>query len=121
MTLQTFPSTPQPSYPVRKRSSANQRTVRFADGYEHTILFGVAAHQNPKEFSLIWKNITEAEADSIESFLDDRILDNKPFIYQPPNESSSMVFRCSEWNKDMNVATLATITATFRQVFEPTT
>ena len=121
MTLQPFPSTPQPSFPVKKNSKPNTKIVRFADGYEHRIHLGVAAHQNPKTFSFTWKNITETESDSIENFLDDRAEDNKAFTYQPHNEPSSMTFVCEQWSKDMSVPNRATIQATFRQVFEPTT
>ena len=111
----------QPDYGVTKTSKPVKRVIRYADGYEHRLIFGMPNFQNAKTYSLTYENFTEAQSDLIESFLDDRILDNKPFIYQIPNESSSMVFRCNEWYKDMNVATLATISATFRQVFEPTT
>ena len=45
--MATFPSI-TPTYGQQKRSAPNTRTVRFADGYEHRILFGLAAHQNPR-------------------------------------------------------------------------
>ena len=45
--MATFPSI-KPTYGQRKKSSPKTRTVRFADGYEHRLLFGLAEHQNPK-------------------------------------------------------------------------
>ena len=51
--MATFPSI-KPTYGQQKRSAPFTRTVRFADGYEHRILFGLAQHQNPKEFSLTY-------------------------------------------------------------------
>ena len=48
--MATFPSI-TPTYGQQKRSAPNTRTVRFADGYEHRILFGLAQHQNPKIFN----------------------------------------------------------------------
>ena len=48
--MATFPSI-TPTYGQQKRSAPNTRTVRFADGYEHRILFGLAAHQNPKVYN----------------------------------------------------------------------
>ena len=36
--MATFPSI-TPQYGVQKRSAPNKRVVRFADGYEHRILF----------------------------------------------------------------------------------
>ena len=44
--MATFPSI-KPTYGQQKRSAPNTTTVRFVDGYEHRILFGLAQHQNP--------------------------------------------------------------------------
>ena len=54
--MATFPSI-TPTYGQQKRSAPNTRTVRFADGYEHRILFGLAAHQNPKIYTPIYSFI----------------------------------------------------------------
>ena len=48
--MATFPNI-KPTYGQRKRSEPKTRTIRFADGYEHRLLFGLAQHQNPKEFN----------------------------------------------------------------------
>ena len=50
--MATFPSSPQPSYGLSKKSAPLTRTVRFADGYEHRILFGLAQNQNPKIYNI---------------------------------------------------------------------
>ena len=117
--MATFPSSPQPSYGLSKKSAPLTRTVRFADGYEHRILFGLAEHQNPKIYNLSWNNITETESDSLETFLDARAVDGASFTYTPPNESSAMQFKCESWDKNMDFPSRATINATFTQVFEP--
>jgi len=114
--MAAFPSI-EPSYPVKKSSNPRTRTVTFGDGYEHRFLFGL--NQNPKEFSLIWKDLSETDSDTIETFLDARANDGDSFTYTPPNESSSMQFKCPKWSKNMNYSNLATINATFVQVFEP--
>ena len=117
--MATFPNI-EPSYPVRKISKPNTRTIKFADGYEHRLLFGLAQHQNPKVFNLIWKNISETDSDTIETFLDARAADSDSFTYTPPNESSAMEFKCTDWTKSIDYPSKATIQATFTQVFEPT-
>ena len=43
--MATFPSI-EASYGVTKRSAPNTRVIRFADGYEHRIQFGLSEHQN---------------------------------------------------------------------------
>ena len=115
--MATFPSI-TPKYGQQKRSAPNTRTVRFADGYEHRILFGLAQNQNPKIFNFTFE-VSETDADTIETFLDDRAEDRASFDYTPPNESTSYKFVCDTWQKQINVPNRATITATFRQVFEP--
>jgi phage-related protein len=82
--MATFPSI-TPTYGQQKRSAPNTRTVRFADGYEHRILFGLAAHQNPKIFNLTF-NVSETDADTIEGFLDSRANDSASFTFTPPGE-----------------------------------
>ena len=101
-----FPSI-QPSYPVTKSSEPNLRTIKFG------------LNQNPKKFNLTWNNLTEDDSDTIETFLDARADDGASFTYTPPNEPSSMQFVCPSWSKNMEFSNLATIKATFLQVFEP--
>ncbi len=116
--MATFPSI-EASYGLTKSSAPNTKVVRFADGYEHRIQLGLSEHQNGKIYSLAWNNITETDSDTIETFLDSRAEDRASFDYTPPNESSSSKFVCDTWSKQINVPNRATITATFRQVFEP--
>ena len=108
-----------PSYGQQKRSAPLTRTVRFADGYEHRILFGIAAHQNPKIFNFTF-NKSQADAAKIEQFLDNKA-GTESFTFTPPGEASSSQFVCEIWSKSIPYNNRATIQATFRQVFEPTT
>ena len=86
--MATFPSI-TPSYAgFSKRSNPNKRLVRFMDGYEHRIVFGLASHQNPKIYSLIF-DVTETESDVIEAFLDSRANDQASFTFTPPAEGIS--------------------------------
>ena len=82
--MATFPSI-TPTYGQQKSSAPLTRTVRFADGYEHRILFGLAQHQNPKEFNFTFE-VSETDADTIEGFLDSRANDSASFTFTPPGE-----------------------------------
>ena len=115
--MATFPSI-TPTYGQQKRSAPNTRIVRFADGYEHRILFGLPEHQNPKIFTFTF-NVSETDADTIETFLDARANDTDSFDFTPPGEASSSKFVCETWNKSIPYLNRATIQATFREVFEP--
>jgi phage-related protein len=86
--MATFPSI-NPSFGQRKTSRPNIKSVRYADGFEQRQLVGIAAHQNPKNYSLKFENITEAESDTIEYFLNERALDQASFTFTPPEEAYS--------------------------------
>ena len=107
-----------PTYGVQKSSSPKTRTIQFADGYEQRVLFGLAQHQNPKEYRVTFK-VSEADADTIETFLDARANDSASFTWTPPGESSSSDYVCPSWSKSIPYLNRATISATFREVFEP--
>jgi len=107
-----------PDYGLQKKSKPKRRTVKFQDGYEHRILFGVAAHQNPKIYNLKFENLTETQSDTIESFLDARAEDSASFDFTPPNDTQGK-YVCDEWSKAIPYPNRATINVVFRQVFEP--
>ena len=115
--MATFPSI-TPTYGVQKRSAPNTRIVRFADGYEHRVLFGLPEHQNPKVYSLTFE-VSETDADTIETFLDARANDSASFTFTPPGESSASQYVCESWNKSIPYLNRARVQATFREVFEP--
>ena len=114
----TTPGATTPTYGQQKRSAPNTRIVRFADGYEHRILFGLAEHQNPKIFNFTF-NVSQADAVKIEDFFDARANDSTSFNFTPPGEASSSKFVCESWSKSIPFLNRATIQATFREVFEP--
>ena len=83
--MATFPSITPTYSGFTKRSNPVKRIVRFVDGYEHRILFGLAAHQNPKVYNFTF-NVSETDADTIEGFLDSRANDSASFTFTPPGE-----------------------------------
>jgi len=113
--MATFPSI-TPTYGLRKRSSPVVRTIRFGDGYEQRTSLGL--NQNPKRYNLTFE-VSETDADTIETFLDARAADNASFDFTPPGEGSSSKFVCEDWTKSIPYLNRASIQATFREVFEP--
>ena len=108
----------KPIYGQRKTSAPLTRVVRFADGFEQRILFGLAEHQNPKVYNFTF-NVSEVEADEIETFLDARANDSDSFNFTAPGEATSQKFVCEAWSKSIPFNNRATIQTTFREVFEP--
>ena len=113
---ETFPSI-EASFGVTKKTQPNVTTTRFQDGFEQVIKFGL--NINPKEYNLNFKNITEAQSDTIENFLNARIEDGDYFNWQAPDEASASKYRALNRTKQIKFPGLATITVTFKEVFEP--
>ena len=113
--MATFPSY-QPNYSATKTSAPKTRVVEFGDGYQQRLAFGL--HQNPKEWALSF-NLSEADANVVESFLDARALDSASFDWTPPNEVTSYKWICRGWTREMFDVDRSRIDATFVQVFEP--
>ena len=86
--MATFPSFTPTYSGFSKKSNPFVRNVRFADGYEHRILFGLAAHQSPKTFNFEFTE-SEEDADVIEAFLESRENDQASFDFTPHGEGVS--------------------------------
>lgn len=115
--MATFPSI-DPSYGAQKRSQPVFRSVQFGDGYQNRFTFGL--NQDMKEWQLEFRNITEAQSDEIESFLEARAANNmESFDWSPPDEATTYKWICKSWTKTLPYSNLATIQTTFTQVPEP--
>ena len=98
-----------------KNSEPNIRIAQFGSGYQQRSTFGI--NQNLKVYNFTWSNISETDADEIETFLDARAgVEN--FDYTPTAESASKKMICRQWNKTIPYLNRATINATFEEVAE---
>jgi len=113
--MATFPSI-APVYGMQKGSKPSVREVRFGDGYSQRTTVGL--NQNPKNWSLTWQ-VSTTDADTIETFLDERAADAASFTWTPPDTTTSYQWICYDWLKSVDSVRLVTIQATFQQVFEP--
>ena len=112
--MATFPSY-KPVYSATKRSEPKIRVAQFGDGYEQRTSFGI--NQNPKEWNLTF-DVTDADADIIETFLNDRAADAASFDWTPPDTNTSYKWVCPSWNREMYEFLRSRIEVTFRQVYE---
>ena len=115
--MATFPDF-DPLYGASKSSQPRARTVQFGDGYQQRILEGIPSHMNPKQWQLTF-DVAEADADTIEAFLDARAEDQASFDWSPPDTSTSYKWICPGWNRQMYAPDRSRIQVTFFQVFEP--
>jgi len=109
----------EPNYGIQIQHEPKNRTLKYADGYEHRLNFGVPSHQNPRNINLQFNNITEAESDTLITFLKERNSDNASFDFTPPNDSIGKFVVDGNYTKRINYAGLASISVNFREVFEP--
>ena len=113
--MATFPSI-TPTYGASKQSSPAMQQVQFGDGYSQVIRYGL--NQNRKQWRLRWE-VSETDADTIETFLDARADDGATFSWTPLGSSTVYKWRCFSWTKSIPYLNRASIQATFIQYFEP--
>lgn len=111
--MATFPSY-SPTYGASKRSKPTVRNVQFGDGFSQRLRYGL--NTDLKTWSLKFE-VSEAEADQIESFLEARG-GAESFNWAPPDDSTQYKWICQDWSKSIPYLNRATITATFQQVIE---
>ena len=106
-----------PDFGSSRKSEPNVRRVQFGDGYETRLTYGL--NQNPRIWNLKWTAKDSTDADAIEAFFDARAADNASFDWTPLDDTTSYKWVVENWQRDHRYANVNTITATFRQVFEP--
>lgn len=115
--MATFPNY-KPVYAATKKNQPKATTTSLGDGYIHRVTFGL--NQNPKSWELTF-NLSEAEADEVEDFLDARAFDTDTFSWTPPGSAVQLKWTCESWNRELFDYDRSKITATFVQKFEPDT
>ncbi len=106
--MATFPSI-EPSFGFRKQSKPKVKVSKLGDGYEFRALNGLPFSQDPKEYNLIFKNITEEESDVIEGFLRSRVNDQASFTFTPPGEGFT---KTGTYSQSANISGSGTATIT---------
>lgn len=105
-----------PDFGAAKKSEPTVKNVQFGDGYAQRIVFGL--NQSSKEWDLKWVNRTNADITAIETFFEARA-GAESFTWNPPDDASSYKFIVSSWVRQIDYAGIGTLSATFKQVFEP--
>ena len=103
-----------PLYGTTKSNAPNTRIVKFGDGYEHRISYGL--NQNAKTFNLTFE---VSEADTLTNFFDTIAVSGANFAYTVPTESAMNFVVEGNYRKTFTYNGRARIQVTFRQVFEP--
>lgn len=110
--MATFTATPDFSAQVTK--SPRVRSVRFGDGYEQRLAYGL--NTQPQSWDLTFAMRTDTEAGEIDAFLSARN-GVESFDWTPPNGSAGK-YICREWRRTLDRANLNTVSARFEQVYD---
>lgn len=110
MSVFTWP----PSWGARQSVKPTVMLARFGDGYEQRVADGI--NNKPRNWSLSFTRAI-AEIDAIESFLSSAGA-AAAFDWTPPSGAAGK-FVCDQWDREIQSPSAHTLTATFREVFEP--
>jgi phage-related protein len=112
MAATTFTWTP--SFPAAQNSQPTVRTVKFGDGYEQRLRYGLRT--DLKQWDLVFENRTDTERDQILTFLSARG-GVEQFNWTTPH-GETRAFVCESWNSEHSACNLNNISAKFREVID---
>lgn len=116
--MATFTFTPD--FGSSKTTKPNITTVKFGDGYEQRVGYGL--NLRPRTWNLVFANRDSSEIDSIEEFLEARITSTgvfEAFDWTPIRASSSVRVRCEQWDRTYDHSPTDSLKCSFVEVFEP--
>ncbi len=113
MTTPTFIPPVSPSS-LQDKPEIRISTTEFGDGYTQETRRGL--NHVRRVLQLRWEVLTQAQARTILSFLEERGGD-RTFAYRVPGEEQPIKVTCREWIETRLPAGLVSIEATFRQSF----
>ena len=114
--MATFPSI-TPAYGETQTIEQDNIVVKLGDGYEQRLVRGLAANKRYHVISLVF-NITQSQADTINTFLNARFDDQDAFQYTIGGESSARNFKCTRRRASIPYNNRVTMNLTFEEVFE---
>ena len=111
--MATFTFTP--SFTADLEEQPIIRRVKFGDGYEQRLSYGL--NTQPKKWSLQFLNRTDTERNNILAFLRTQGA-AESFDWTDPNSYVGK-WICPQWSTSQVSCNFNNITATFEEVFEP--
>jgi len=102
-----------PDYGATRDHSPVVRTVRFSDGYEQRLSYGL--NTNLQKWSLNFSARTDVEIGNIMTFLDARN-GVESFDWTTPDNVSGKKWVCRTWQKSMIAYNINSVNATFEEV-----
>lgn len=92
------------------------RRAAFGDGYIQRSGDGINSVRDV--FTLMAKNVTPAQAETIQAFMRAR-RGYEAFFWTPTDESEPRKFICTKWDNELSDFGARTVKLTFEEVFDP--
>ena len=105
-----------PDYGASLQQTPRVRTVRFGDGYEQRLSYGI--NNNLQVWQLQFASRTNAEIQAILAFLDARG-GTESFDWTTPNGLAGRQWVCRQWTQTITAFNINAVQATFEEVAEP--
>ena len=103
-----------PSYGAQQNTQQNARTVKFGDGYEQRLRYGLRTLF--ETWNIRFENVTSAERSEIITYLRARA-GVEQFNWTTP-EGRTSAFVCDDFGVEISQPSRFTISATFREVID---
>tara|TARA_R100001086_G_C11821851_1_gene254298 strand:- start:454 stop:801 length:348 start_codon:yes stop_codon:yes gene_type:complete len=115
--MATFPSI-TPAYGQTQTIEQENIVVRLGDGYQQRLVDGLNANKRYLKVNLVF-NISQTDADTINTFLNARFDDQDHFQFTIAGESSARNFVCTSRSSSIPYKNRVSMNLTFEEVFEP--
>ena len=105
-----------PDYGAGRSHTPRVRSVRFGDGYEQRLAYGL--NTNLQVWQLSFNARTDVETDNILDFLDARN-GVESFDWTTPDGVTGKKWVCRQWQKNMTAFNINSVSCQFEEVAEP--
>jgi len=95
MPLETLPANPSPDVNIKRTQKPNLKIAQFGDGYSQRTSFGL--NQVVVSILLSYTNITQAQKETIEDFINDHNR-GQAFLWQMPDEDEPRQWYFVSWD-----------------------
>lgn len=103
-----------PSYSALVKQEPKVVSMKFGDGYEQRVQFGI--NQNPRKWDLTFNGKTAAEATAIDTFF--KTANGVSYFFWTPPIGAAGKFLCRAWNISLTDSDVYSINATFDEIYD---
>lgn len=116
--MAAFPSITPLSGSVQESVKQDSERIKLGDGFEQRFVKGLPANKRLLVLQMRF-NISETDATTIDTFLNERFDDQNSFTFTLGSKYSGLKFICTRRTKTLTLINRVDLRLTFEQVAEP--